>query len=145
MVVTVPPGSDSGTALVVPRMGQPGRRGGGTGDLVVTVRVRPHPLLERRGNNLYCLVPVTVAEAALGATIMVPSLERKISLKIGPGTQAGQQYRLKGKGVAQSGGHKAGDMYVTVRVVVPSATDPRARRLLRELEKLFPENPRVKT
>lgn len=137
-------GSDSGTQIVFPEAGHSGKRGGIDGDLVVTVRVRPDPAIERRGDNLYCSLPLTVTEAALGATIVVSTPPAKVSLKIPAGTQGGEQFRLAGRGVARPGGNKKGDFYVTVRVVVPQATDPRARRLFLELEKLFPDNPRVK-
>ncbi len=142
--VSVPAGSDSGTRIVFPGVGHSGKRGGAAGDLVVTVRVRPDPAIERRGFNLYCSLPMTVTEAALGATILIPTPAEKVSLKIPAGTQGGEQFRLAGRGVAPPGGDKKGDFYVTVRVVVPQATDPRARRLFLELAKLFPENPRVK-
>jgi molecular chaperone DnaJ len=142
--VRVQAGSDSGTRIVFPEAGHSGKRGGAAGDLVVTLRVQPDPAIERRGHNLYCDLPLTVTEAALGATILVRTPEGKVSLKVPAGTQGGEQFRLAGKGVARPGGNKKGDFYVTVRVVVPQATDPRARRLFLELEKLFPENPRVK-
>jgi molecular chaperone DnaJ len=144
VAVDVAAGSDSGTRIVVSGAGQPGKRGGEAGDLVVTIKVRPHPVLERRGYNLHCSVPITVSEAALGATILVPTAEKKASIKIPMGTQSGQQFRLRGKGIAIPGRRGSGDLYITTVVVVPPATDPRARRLFRELEKIYPENPRVK-
>ncbi len=142
--VQVPAGSDSGTIIEVPGGGQPGKRGGESGSLLVTVRVQPHPTIERRGYNLFRTVPVTLAEAAGGSTILAPTAEKKVSLKIPPGTQCGQQFRLRGKGVPLPGGSKRGDFYVTVKVRIPMVTDPGARRLLRELEKIYPENPRVR-
>jgi molecular chaperone DnaJ len=141
----IPAGSDSGTRVVVSGAGQPGKRGGRRGDLVVTLRVQPHPYLERRGYNLYGSVVVAVAEAALGATVPVPALEKKVSLRMPAGTQGGQEFRLPGKGVPQPGGAKRGDLYVTIKVLIPEARDPKARSLFRELEKLFPENPRIRT
>lgn len=143
-VVRVPAGSDSGTRILVPGAGQPGKRGGESGDLVVTLRVQPHPVLERRGYNLYCSVPVTVSEAALGAKISVPTAEGKASLRIPVGTQCGQKFRLRGRGVPLPGGGERGDLYVSIVVVIPSAADPGGRRLFQELEKIYPENPRVK-
>lgn len=141
--VSISPGSDSGTRIVVAGGGQPGKGGGEKGDLVVTVRVASHAVLERRGYNLYTSIPVTVAEAAMGTTVLVAAVGEKIPLKIPPGTQAGQQFRLGGRGVPRQGG-KGGDLYVTVTVVIPAAKDGRARRLFREMEKMFPENPRVR-
>ena len=141
--VAVPPGSDSGGRITVPGGGQPGTGGGGRGDLVVTLRVLPHPHLERKGHNLFTSVAVTVAEAALGATVLVAGAQRKLSLKIPAGTQGGQQFRLRGRGVPHPGVTKGGDLYVTVKVVIPEAKDAKARRLFREIEKIFPDNPRV--
>lgn len=144
-ILRIPAGSDSGTRVVVPGAGQPGKRGGRKGDLVVTLRVQPHPYLERRGYNLYGSVVVGVAEAALGATVPVPALEKKVSLRMPAGTQGGQEFRLPGQGVPLPGGDKRGDLYVRVRVRIPEARDAKARSLFRELEKLFPENPRIQT
>jgi len=143
-LVRVAVGSDSGTVIEVAGGGQPGKRGGESGNLLVTLRVQPHPRIERRGYNLYSTVPIALSEAALGATILVPTAERKVSLKIPPGTQGGQQFRLRGKGVPLPAASKRGDFYVTVEVGIPAATEPGARRLFRELEKLYPGNPRVR-
>lgn len=141
--VRVPVGSDTGTIIEIAGGGQPGKRGGSNGSLLVTLRVQPHPTIERRGYNLYSTVPIALAEAALGATIPVATAERKVSLKIPPGTQAGQQFRLRGKGVPLPTGSKRGDFYITVRIEIPAATDREARGLFRKLEKMFPGNPRT--
>ena len=109
---------------------------------MLTVRVAPHPDLERKGFNLYTSIPVTVAEAALGTTLPVSAAGTRVSLKIPPGTQSGQQFCVPGKGVPRGRG-KAGDLFVTVQAVIPAATDGRARKLFREIEKVFPDNPRV--
>jgi molecular chaperone DnaJ len=143
--VLVPVGSDTGTVIEIPGGGQPGKRGGGSGSLQVAIRVQSHPTIERRGYNLFSTVPVALAEAAGGSTILVPTAERKVSLKVPPGTQCGQQFKMRGKGVPLPGGSKRGDFYVTVKVKIPMVTDPGARRLLRELEKIYPGNPRVRT
>jgi molecular chaperone DnaJ len=141
--VTVPPGSDSGGRITVAGGGQPGTGEGGRGDLVVTLRVLAHPHLERKGHNLFTSVPVTVAEAALGATVLVPAARKKLSLRIPAGTQGGQQFRIRGRGIPHPDGTRGGDLYVTVMVVIPEAKDAKSRRLFRELEKIFPDNPRV--
>lgn len=143
-MVRIPVGSDSGTVIRVEGGGQPGKRGGASGDLLVTLRVQPHPSIVRRGYNLYSTVPVTLSEAAMGATILVATAEKKVSLKIPPGTQGGQQFRLMGMGVPLPSGSKRGDFYVSVEVRIPAATDEQARRLFRELEEIYPGNPRVK-
>lgn len=141
--VRVPVGSDSGSTIEIAGGGQPGKRGGPNGSLLVTLRVQPHPAIERRGYNLYSTVPITLSEAALGATIRVATAERKVSLKIPPGTQGGQQFRLRNRGVPPPAGSKRGDFYVTVRVEIPAATEREARGLFHQLEKMFPGNPRT--
>jgi molecular chaperone DnaJ len=141
--VQVPVGSDSGTIIEVAGGGQPGKRGGANGSLLVTLRVQAHPAIERRGYNLYSTVPIALSEAALGGTILVATAERKVSLKIPPGTQGGQQFRLRGRGVPLPAGSKRGDFYVVVRVEIPAATEREARGLFHQLEKMFPGNPRV--
>ncbi len=143
--VNIEAGIDSGSTVVVPGEGQPGLRGGQSGNLVVTLKVQLHPHLERKGYNLYGSVPITVAEAALGATIMVPTAERKVSLQVPAGTQGGQQFRLQGRGVPLPGGERRGDLFITVNVTIPAADSQKARKLFREIGKLYPDNPRVRT
>lgn len=136
--VRVPAGSGTGTRIVVSGAGQPGRRGGEYGDLVVTCKVGPHPLLERKGFNLYCTVAVNLATAVLGGAVPVPTAEGRATLRLPPGTQGGQQFTLRGKGVPLPESGKRGDLYVTVTVRIPSGEDPRVRRLFQEWEKLPP-------
>lgn len=139
--VKVPAGSASGARIVVPGAGQPGRRGGDYGDLVATCKVQAHPVLERKGHNLYCTVPVSLAEAVLGGAVHVPTLAGRTALRLPPGTQCGQQFTLRGKGVPAPEGR--GDLYVTVQLTVPSGEDPRVRRLFQELEKILAEKGRT--
>ena len=136
--VRVPTGSSSGSRIVVPAAGQPGRRGGEPGDLVVTLKVQPHPLLERKGQNLYATIPVTLAQAVLGGPVRVPTAEGRATLRLPPGTQCGQVFTLRGKGVPAPGGRARGDLHVTVTVALPSGDDPRVRRVMLELEKALP-------
>jgi DnaJ-class molecular chaperone len=105
--------------------------------------VQPHPFFERRGEDLYTVVPITVTEAALGAKIEVPTIDGRSLLRIPPGTNSGQKLRLREKGVPslRQPGHR-GDQYVELQVVVPKPVDERVRNLLRELERVAPENPR---
>lgn len=132
--IRVPAGSASGGRVVVPGGGQAGRRGGEAGDLVVTLKVHAHPLLERRGRNLHATVPVPLARAILGGPVHVPTAEGRSTLRLPPGTQSGQQFTLRGKGVpAPEGGR--GDLLVTVSVAIPSGDEPRARRAALELER----------
>jgi molecular chaperone DnaJ len=141
--VKVPRGSASGARLVVAGGGQPGRRGGPPGDLVVTLKVAPHPLLERRGHNLACTVAVPLARAVLGGPIPVPTLEGRSTLRLPPGTQSGQQFTLRGKGVPSAERGARGDLLVTVTVTIPSGEDPKVRRAIQELERAAAETGRV--
>jgi len=141
--VRVAAGSPSGSRIVVAAAGQPGRRGGEPGDLVVTLKVQPHPLLERRGQNLYVSIPVTLSQAVLGGPVPVPTAEGRKTLRLPPGTQGGQVFILRGKGVPSPGGGARGDLHVTVTVALPSGDDPRVRRAMQELEKALAAAARV--
>lgn len=134
-LVPVAAGSSSGSRIIVAAAGQPGRRGGEPGDLVVTLKVQSHPLLERRGQNLYVSVPVTLPQAVLGGPVPVPTAEGRAMLRLPPGTQGGQVFTLRGKGVPSPGGGARGDLHVTVTVTLPAGDDPRVRRAMLEFEK----------
>ena len=130
-------------ACAFPGHGNAGTHGAPPGDLYIITEVQPHPYFERRGDDLYTVVPITVTEAALGAKIEVPTLDGRSLLRVPPGTNSGQKLRLREKGVPsvrQPG--KRGDLYVELQVVVPKPVDERVRNLLRELAKLEPEDPR---
>lgn len=141
--VRVTAGSASGSRIIVAAAGQPGRRGGEPGDLVVTLKVQSHPLLERRGRNLYVSIPVTFSQAVLGGPVPVPTAEGRKTLRLPPGTQSGQVFTLRGKGVPSPGGGARGDLHVTVAVTLPSGDDPRVRRAIQELEKALVASARV--
>ena len=141
--VRVAAGSSSGSRIIVAAAGQPGRRGGEPGDLVVTLKVQAHPLLERRGQNLYVSIPVTLPQAVLGGPVPVPTAEGRTTLRLPPGTQGGQVFTLRGKGVPSPGGRARGDLNVTVTVTLPSGDDPRVRRAMQELEKALLASARV--
>ena len=117
-------------------------KGAGGGDLIIVVRVRPHRLFRREGDDLYLDVPVTAAEAALGAEITVPTLEGKATLKVPPGTQSGQALRLKGKGMPRPNGSGRGDEYVRVQITVPKHLDEKTKKLFQEIAERNRENPR---
>lgn len=140
--VRIPPGVDKGSRVRVPGKGNSGRHGGPPGDLYIVTDVEPHPFFERKGDNIYVKVPVTVTEAALGAKVEVPTIDGPSTIKIAPGTQGGQKLRLRGKGAPSLRGDVRGDEFVEVQVVVPRAADERSRELLRELARLNPEDPR---
>jgi molecular chaperone DnaJ len=141
--VMIPPGVDTGAQLRFPEEGHSGPFGGPRGDLIVSTRVAPHPFFSRKGDNLYCEVPVTISEAAMGARIQVPTPEGVASMSIPPGTQGGQTFRLRGKGVPRLNGNGRGDLYVTCRVEIPRGLDSRVQECFRELERLIPGNPRT--
>ena len=128
--VRIPPGVDSNTRLRISSEGEPGKNGGPPGDLYIFLTVNEHPFFERRNADLYCTVPITVAQAALGCEIMVPTLSSEQKLKIPEGTQAGSVFRLKGFGLPDPHGGGKGDLYVHVQVITPS-------KLTREQRKLF--------
>ncbi len=131
--VSVPAGIDSGQRIALEGQGEAGPRGGPPGDLYVAISVADHPELVRRGTELYHELPVTFAQAALGATLSVPTVEGTEELEVPPGTQSGTELRLRGKGVPRLRGGGAGDLHVIVTVVVPGKVNKRERELLEEL------------
>ncbi|MCZ6832265.1 MAG: DnaJ domain-containing protein [Acidobacteria bacterium] len=135
--VRIPAGVSDGTRLRIASQGHAGARGGHSGDLRVSVRVGPHPVFTRQGDNILCTVPVTISEAAMGARIQVPTVDGTAVLNVPPGTQGGQQLRLKGKGAPSRRGGR-GDQLVEIRVLTPDAGDENVRHLLQELANLLP-------
>ncbi len=129
----IPPGVDSQTRLRVPGEGERGANGGPPGDLYVILEVKEHPFFERRGADLYCTIPISFAQAALGTEVQVPVLNGEEKLKIPEGTQTGSIFRLKGKGLPDPHGGGKGDLYVNVRVLTPSKLSREQRRLLEQL------------
>ena len=140
--VKVPAGIQDGQKIKLRGKGQQSPNGGETGDLLITVKVKPHPVFVRDGNNLRVSVPVTFAEAVLGATISVPTLGGEpVKLKVAPGTPNGRVLRVKGKGVQSAKG--VGDLLAAVEVAVPSHVSEKAKKLLSEFEAELPdEDPR---
>lgn len=131
MTVTIPPGVQDGAVRTVRGAGE--RTAGGAGDLHVYVRVQPHPLFTREGADVLCEVPVSFPQAVLGATIEVPTLEGKVTMKLPGGTQSGKIFRLRGKGIAVFGGYGKGDQLVKVTVEVPTHVTKRQKKLIEEL------------
>lgn len=134
--VRIPPGAASGSRLRVAGNGNAGTMGAPPGDLYITVKVDQHPLFRREGDDIYLKVPVTVWEAGLGARIEVPTVDGRALLKIPQGTQSGQKFRLREKGVFNSRKNTRGDQIVEVEVEAPDVRDERVRELLRELSRL---------
>jgi molecular chaperone DnaJ len=131
--VQVPAGIDAGQRIALEGQGEAGPRGGPPGDLYVVISVREHPHLVRRGTELITELPVTFSQAALGATLTVPTVEGSEEVQLTPGTQSGHEIRLKGKGVPRLRGAGRGDLHAIVNVVVPTKLSKRERELLREL------------
>ena len=140
--VRIPAGVANGGRVRVPGKGNVGTMGSPAGDLYLRVVVKPHDFFERRGNDLYTKVPVTVAEASLGAKVEVPTIDGRSLVRIPPGTSSGKTLRLKEKGVPSARNGERGDQYVEIQVVVPEPTDERVRNLMKELEELAPADPR---
>jgi molecular chaperone DnaJ len=141
--VRIPAGVSSGSRVRVPGKGNAGTMGAPAGDLYLRVEVKPHPFFERRGNDLWVKVPVTVSEASLGAKVEVPTIDGRSLMRIPPGTNSGSTLRLREKGVPSARDGSRGDEYVEIQVIVPKPTDERVRNLMKELEKIEPENPRA--
>jgi len=134
--INIPPGLADEACIRVPGKGHVGRNGGEAGDLYITVHVRPHPLFEREGDDLHLTVPIAIHEAALGAKIEVPSLDGPARLRVPPGTQSGQRFRLRERGVPSPRDGRRGDLVVQVRLVLPRLLDERSKELLREFGKI---------
>jgi molecular chaperone DnaJ len=140
--VKIPAGVKDGTRIRLKGKGEAGFSGGEAGDLYVVTRVQPSKLYERRGDDLVVELPVTFTEAALGATVEVPTPDGTVSVKVKPGTQDGTLLRVKGKGAPKLKGSGRGDLLARVRVTVPKKLKKRERELLEELQKQTNEDPR---
>jgi molecular chaperone DnaJ len=135
--VRIPPGVDSQTRIRVPGEGEAGVNGGPPGDLYIVLEVSDHPFFERRGADLYCTIPISIAQAALGAEITVPGLSGDEKVSIPEGTQTGSTIRLKGKGLPDPHGGGKGDLYVNVRVLTPTKLTRDQRRALQQLGEML--------
>ena len=140
--VRIPAGVASGGRVRVAGKGNAGTLGAPAGDLYLLIEVRPHPFFERRGNDLYTKVPVTVSEATLGAKVEVPTIDGRSLVRIPPATNSGSTLRLREKGVPSARSGARGDQYVEIQVVVPKPTDERVRNIMKELETVAPDDPR---
>lgn len=141
VTVNVPAGINDGQKFRVKGKGQPGINGGPAGDLLVKASVAAHPLFGLDGRNLTITVPITYAEAVLGAKVRVPTLDKPVTLRVPPGTQSGRKLRGKGKGISTKKG--TGDLIVTVEVTVPKDLSADAEEALKKYAELDPENPRA--
>lgn len=141
--VRIPAGAQNGSRLRVAGKGSAGSPGMPAGDLYITLHVEPHPYFRREGDNIEIRIPITVSEAGLGTKIEVPTIEGKTLLRIPPGTQNGQKFRMREKGVFNSRKNVHGDQIVEVTLVAPAVRDERVRELLKELSKVDTDNPRA--
>jgi molecular chaperone DnaJ len=137
--VKVPPGVDTGDRIRLSGEGEAGPDGGPTGDLFVQMSVQQHAIFERDGKNLYCEVPITFADAALGGELEVPTLDGRVKLKIPTGTQTGKLFRLRGKGVKPVRGGSVGDLLCRAAVETPVNLNKRQKELFRELQESLGE------
>jgi molecular chaperone DnaJ len=142
--VKIPAGARSGTRIRLKGKGEAGHNGGPTGDLFVVVDVEPSPLFERRGSDLVLDVPVTYAEAALGASVQIPTPDGPVSLKVPAGTEGGKLLRVKGRGVPHLKGSGRGDLLARVKVTVPKKLTKAEREALEGYQKVSREDPREK-
>ncbi|MGH1456964.1 MAG: molecular chaperone DnaJ [Alphaproteobacteria bacterium] len=134
--VDIPAGMETGRRIRLTGEGEAGLRGGPRGDLYVMINVKPHKLFQRDGANLYCRVPITITRAALGGEIEVPTVEgTRAKVKIPPGTQTGQQFRLRGKGMTLLRSDARGDMYIEIFVETPVNLNKKQQDLLKDLDK----------
>ncbi len=136
--VTIPAGVDNGTRVRIAGKGMPGVNGGPPGDLYVFISAQEHPIFERQDKDLHCTIPVNIAQAALGAEIDVPTLDGPEPFKIPEGTQSGQTFRIRHRGVPDVNGRARGDLYVHVQVKVPSKLTKDQRKLFEQLREMLP-------
>lgn len=141
VLLRIPAGVRDGARLRVPGRGHAGRCGGRNGDLYVDISVRPHRVLRREGDDLHMVVPVAVHEAALGARIEVPSLDGPLHVKVPAGARAGQRFKVSQRGALSASGAR-GDLFIEIRLALPTVVDARSKELMREFARLNPEDVR---
>lgn len=141
--VRIPAGVGNGSRVRVPGKGNAGLHGGPPGDLYIISRVLPHEFFTREGDNIHTVVPITPSEAALGAEIDVPTIDGRSRLKVRPGTQSGQRFRMRDKGAKSLRTGERGNHYVEVRIVLPKVLDERQKEILKDFDKLTREDPRA--
>jgi len=140
LTVKIPPGVREGSKVRVKGKGQAGPAG--PGDLYIITHVRPHPYFRREGRDIYVDLPISIAEASLGAKVDVPTLDGMMTVTIPPGTASSQRLRLRGKGVGAPGSDRRGDQYVVVRIVPPKTLSERGKELLGEFQSVENYDPR---
>jgi molecular chaperone DnaJ len=140
--VKIPAGVDTSSRVRIRGMGGTGQGGGPAGDLQIEITLKPHPAFTRKGENIYVDLPVTFGEAALGAKIEVPTVGGAAAMTLPPGTQGGQKFKLSGKGFpSPKTGHR-GDLFITIKIVVPKIIPEKSKSFIEEIETLYRESPR---
>ena len=138
--VDIPGGVDNESVIPIRGQGEPGVNGGPNGDLYIVISVKPHKVFKRNGSDLYLEIPISFDQAALGAEIIVPTLEGKVSYKVPAGTQPGTTFRLKGKGVRNPRNDRMGDLYVKVNLEVPTKLNHKQKKAIEEMGKAVTED-----
>ncbi len=141
--VRIPKGASDGQRLRVPGKGAPGQGGAPAGDLYLNISLRPHELFKVTGHDLYLEVPIAPWEAALGANVDIPTLTGRVTLKVPPGSRAGQKLRVRGRGLPRPKSEEHGDLFAVLQVVTPSVLSEREKELYRELAQASSFNPRA--
>jgi molecular chaperone DnaJ len=134
IAVDIPAGVDNDSVISLKGQGEPGSNGGPHGDLYVVISVTPHMIFTRKGTDLWLEIPIAFTQAALGDTIVVPTLEEKVSYKIPPGTQPDTVFRLKGKGIKSLRSAKTGDLNVKMIIEIPTKLSTEEKKLLKKLD-----------
>lgn len=134
--INVPAGIDDGQTISLRGEGEPGSRGGPTGDLYISIRVKAHPLFQRQGNDVVCEMPITFVQAALGAEMEVPTIDGKVKYSIPEGTQTGTVFRIRGKGIPYLRGNGRGDQFIKVNIEVPKRLNDKQKSILKEFAEI---------
>ncbi|MCT4605287.1 MAG: molecular chaperone DnaJ [Marinisporobacter sp.] len=138
--IKVPAGVDTGSVIPLRGEGEPGEKGGPNGDLYIVLRVKPHEIFKRDGNDVVCEIPITFVQATLGDELVVPTLDGKIKYSIPEGTQSGTIFRIKGKGIPSLRGYGRGDLYVKIIVEIPKKLNEKQKELLRQFADIMGED-----
>ena len=141
--VKIPPGVSNGTRIRLAGKGEVSLNGGPQGDLFIVTKVREHPFFERKGDNLYLELPVSLGDALLGARVEINTFEGAMKMTVPPSTQHGQVFRLSGKGAPKLKGSGKGDLFVRIQVLLPDQMDEESKEIVRELESRNPTSPRA--
>jgi DnaJ-class molecular chaperone len=141
---TIPPGTEDGQTLRLKGQGRPGLGGAPSGDAFIEIRIKPHPLFKREGDDVHVELPITLQEAVLGATIDLPTVDGKVSIKIPRGVNTGTVMRLKGKGIVNQATHQRGDQLVKLKVMLPETIDSELNEFIERWAKTHPYDARRK-